>query len=124
MASNHLDDEQSQRKKFACFILAALLLFVAARFGWSLLRSPPQLTRAPEVFNTVDALFTAVTAHDANRLADCEQRLKSYHTSGKLNSAAWKRLSGVITTARAGRWEPAARTLYDFIQGQRGDRRA
>lgn len=124
MASKHPDEEQNQRNRFALFILAALLLFLAARFGWSLLLSPPQLTRAPEVFHTVDALYTAVTAHDPNRLAECEQRLKSYHTSGKLNSAAWKRLSGVITTARAGRWEPAARTLYDFIQGQRGDRPA
>jgi len=121
MASNRSDDELGQRNKFALVILGGLLLFVAGRFCWGLLQSPPQLTPAPEVFNTVDALFTAVTAQDAKRLADCEQRLKGYQASGKLTSAAWKRLASVIATARQGSWDSAARTLYDFIQGQRGE---
>jgi hypothetical protein len=82
-------------------------------------RPPPQIGPDEAVFHSVDALFTAVTARDAKRLADCERRLTGYRDAGKLPPAAADVLDGVIRTARAGRWESAAETLYAFIQGQR-----
>ena len=80
----------------------------------------PQMPTDEQVFNTVDALFTAVTAHDAARLSECEQRLKTYHADGRISDAVADRLSGVVQQAHDGDWEPAAQTLYDFILGQRG----
>lgn len=80
----------------------------------------PQMAIDEQVFNTVDALFTAVTAHDATRLSECDQRLKAYHTEGRISDAVADRLGGIVQQAHDGDWEPAARTLYDFILGQRG----
>ena len=47
-----------------------------------------------EVFTTVDALFTAVTAHDEKLLGDCEQRLHAYRDAGKLPGDAADYLDG------------------------------
>lgn len=87
---------------------------------WSSL-PPPQLPVDEQVFNTVDALFTALTARDTKRLAECEQRLKTYHEEKKTSDAVAARLDAIIALARDGQWEPAARTLYDFMLGQRGE---
>jgi hypothetical protein len=83
------------------------------------MRSPPQLPPDAEVFKTVDALFTAVTAQSDTHLTACEQRLAAYKERGLLPPAAAKRLERVIATARAGEWREAAERLYDFMQGQR-----
>jgi hypothetical protein len=99
-------------------ILGMLIVASVARI-WLAYRSPPQLPPDGEVYKSVDALFTAVTSRDEQRLAACEQRLKSYHSRALLPDPAWQRLSGVIATARAGHWDTAAHRLYDFIQGQR-----
>jgi hypothetical protein len=106
------------RTKLTLSILSLLLLALAARllFGY---RSQPQLAASPEVFQTVDALFTAVTAHDNQRLADCQQRLAKYKDRGSLPAAAAQRLDGIISLAQSGDWTTAARRLYDFMQAQR-----
>jgi len=49
----------------------------AAVLLWALW-PPPQIGSDPEVFSTVDALFTAITSKNEHRLADCEQRLGRY----------------------------------------------
>jgi hypothetical protein len=77
----------------------------------------------PEVFKTVDALFTAVTSRDEKRLAECEQRLFALIDAGKVPPAASAYLGQVIGTARAGRWESATQTLYDFMRAQRREGR-
>ncbi len=81
---------------------------------------PPQLGVDAQVFNTVDALFTAITSRDTNQLADCERRLKAYHEEGRISDAVAGSLDAIIQQTRKGQWEPAARRLYDFIRGQRG----
>jgi hypothetical protein len=108
----------SHRTKISWTIFALLACVIAGRawLGW---RSQPQLPANQEVFKTVDGLFTAVTAHDEKRLALCEQRLVAYQQRGALPPAAFKRLQGVIATARQGEWETAARRLYDFMHNQR-----
>jgi len=101
--------------------LVAILLTAAAVWQWSSRRPPPQLPPRDEVFKTVDALFTAVTAHDLERLSACEQRLKAYNERGELPAPAWQRLQTIIASSHAGQWDSAAHALYAFMQGQRRD---
>lgn len=113
------------RTKLTLSILCLLIVAFAARlyFGY---RSQPQLPPSPEVFQTVDALFTAVTAHDSQRLADCQQRLAKYKDRGSLPPAAAQRLDRIISLAQSGDWTTAAHRLYDFMQAQKrnGERAA
>lgn len=105
------------RSKIALTLLCLVLLALAARL-WYGYRSQPQLPANDEVFKTVDALFTAVTAHDTRRLADCQQRLAKYKDRGALPAAAAKRLDRIIGLAQSGDWTAAAHRLYDFMQAQ------
>jgi hypothetical protein len=100
------------------FVAGSAVVLAAALFGWG---RPPQMGADDEVFTSVDALFTAVTARDENRLGQCEQRLHALQDAGKLPATAAGHLDGIITTARAGRWRPAAERLYDFMAAQRRD---
>ena len=84
---------------------------------------PPQMGADEDVFRTVDALFTAVTAHDETRLGQCAQRLHAYREAGKLPADASDYLAGVIHKARAGGWESAAERLYGFMTAQRREGR-
>jgi hypothetical protein len=105
-------------KQVALAILALLIAVLSAR-AWFGIRSQPQLAASPDVYKTVDALFTAVTAHDEQRLAVCEKRLEGYRAAADLPEPAWKRLKGVIAIAHGGDWEKAAHRLYEFMQGQK-----
>jgi hypothetical protein len=80
---------------------------------------PPQMGPDEEVFKTVDALFTAVTARDEVLLLQCEGRLQNHKDAGKLPVAASDHLDAIIQSARAGSWETAAQRLYDFMRAQR-----
>ena len=93
-------------------VAAVVLLLVS-------LRRPPQMGADEEVFRSVDALFTAVTARDAQLLAQCEQRLHIFRDAGKIPNEAAEYLDDVIARARGGRWESAAQRLYDFMKVQR-----
>jgi hypothetical protein len=106
------------RTKLSLAILGLLFLALAARLYFGYL-SQPQLPASDEVFKTVDALFTAVTAHDNQRLADCQQRLAKYKDHGSLPPAAARRLDRIISLAQSGDWTTAAHRLYDFMQGQK-----
>jgi hypothetical protein len=72
-----------------------------------------------EVFSTVDALFTAITARNEKLLGQCEQRLQALKAAGKLPDEASNYLDAVIRKSRDGRWQSAAETLYDFMAAQR-----
>ena len=85
------------------------------------LRTPPQMGPDDEVFNTVDALFTAVTARDEKHLAACKARLVTYREAGKLPKPSAEYLDDVIAKAHNGGWETAAKWLYDFMLAQRRD---
>jgi len=93
---------------------AAGLLIVLVGCG-----RPPQLGADDDVFKTVDALFTAVTARDEKLLDDCGQRLRSFQEAGRLPADASEYLDAIIEQARDGRWEPAAEKLYHFMKAQR-----
>jgi hypothetical protein len=95
--------------------VTAVVLFAQMR------KFQPQLEADEEVFNTVDALFTALTSRDLSRLDDCDRRLQGFREEERLAPAASKVLDVVIQQAQAGDWEPAARRLYDFMLAQRGE---
>ena len=65
--------------------VALAVLLVAWFVWWS---RPPRMGADKDALKTVDALFTAVTARDEKRLAECEQRLHAYRDNGKLPKAA------------------------------------
>ena len=93
-----------------------MLLLWFAYFVWT---KPPQMGADEEVFRTVDALYTAVTARNEKLLAQCEKKLQAHKDAGKLPGSASDYLDSVTATARAGRWQPAAERLYDFMKSQR-----
>jgi hypothetical protein len=105
-------------------LVAACLALLALALGAGFLgcRRTPQLGADEEVFRTVDALFTAVTARDEKLLEECERRLHGYRDAGRLPRGAARELDRVIARARAGRWQSAAERLYDFMRAQRRGR--
>src|SRR5437763_15337949 len=105
----------SPRTKLTLAILGLIIFGMSARLYFAY-RAQPQLPASDDVFQTVDALFTAVTAHDSQRLADCQQRLASYKDRGSLPAAAAHRLDRIITLAQSGDCTTAAHRLYDFMQ--------
>lgn len=92
----------------------AAVVFLVQRF-----KAPPQIGTDEEVFTTVDALFTALTSRNDTRLKDCETRLRAFRDENRLPPKAANHLDSVIQEARSGKWEPAARRLYDFMYRQR-----
>jgi hypothetical protein len=107
----------TRRTALAAVLVVLAVLVIVFWFVWW--RRPPQMGADEEVFKTVDALFTAVTSRDENRLADCEQRLVTLEAAGKLPPEARVYLDKVIRKARGGNWESAAQTLYVFMRAQR-----
>lgn len=83
------------------------------------LRTPPQMGPDEEVFNTVDALYTAVRNQDDGQLTACEAKLNGYRDAGKLPTSAAESLAGIIAQSRGGNWESAAKRLYDFMAAQK-----
>jgi hypothetical protein len=91
--------------------------------GWMIWNNlpPAQLDLGDEqVFNTVDALFTALTSRDEKRLSDCERRIRAFNDDGKISESVDASLTAIIQQAEDGQWEPASKKLYDFMLGQRG----
>lgn len=106
-------------RRGAWAVLGLLAPGLIALAVWSLLRVPPQMGADPEVFETVDALYTAVRNRDEPRMLACEKRFAEYRASGALPASAADSLARIIRTARDGSWERAAERLYDFMLAQR-----
>lgn len=108
-------EKKSVRASVAAAAVCALVI-TAAYWSWT---STPQLAPSDEVYASVDALFTAVTARRAELVAQCETELASLQREGKIPQPAWQRLSRAIALAKSENWEPAAKDLYRFIERQR-----
>jgi hypothetical protein len=108
----------TSRARAALAVLSVLAAGLAAWF-WLGRSAPPQLPASEEVFKSVDALFTAITASDDRQLAACQARLTALKDSHELPPAAAARLEQIIAQAKTGKWEDAARALYDFMEGQK-----
>ena len=118
MATTEQAREGVDRKRLALIGLGFLVVvgIVAIVLG---MRHAPQMGSDEQVFRTVDALYTAVCSRDANRLAECEQRLHGYRDAGKLSADAADFLDGIVAQSRAGEWSAAAERLYHFMLAQR-----
>ena len=110
--------DRINRNRIATFLIATVA-FAAGALIVQYLRSFPQLEANEEVLKTVDALFTALTSKNSQRLNDCDQKLKKFRDDGSVSSSAAKKLDAIIQRARAGEWEASSKTLYEFILGQR-----
>ena len=106
-------------RRYLWAVLVVLGLAGAVAAFW--FRTPPQMGTSHEVFETVDALYTAVRMKDVAKVSDCERRLHAARDKGELPASAASHLDGVIGRARAGEWQPAAERLYDFMLAQRRD---
>jgi hypothetical protein len=106
----------TRRAVIAAGVVGLCILLLWLLVWWN---TPPQMGADEEVFGTVDALFTAVTAHDEKLLGQSEQRLHAYRDAGKLPADASNYLDGIIKMAREGRWDAAAESLYSFMKAQR-----
>jgi hypothetical protein len=98
---------------------SAALLIAVGIFALYLRGGEPQLAAYEEVFQTVDALFTAVTSKDSKRLDDCENRLEKFREDERLSETAATVLDRIIDQAHTGDWETAAQRLYDFMLAQK-----
>ena len=96
-----------------------LLAMTAAALFFFWPRSQPQVGGDEDAFRSLDALFTAVTSRNHDRLTKTETRLRSLRDQGKLPAPAAERIDEIIAIARTGDWQPAAESLYEFIKGQR-----
>lgn len=86
---------------------------------WIYLSRHPQMGPDPEVFKTVDALYTALRNHDAMQLGACERKLKSQKEAGKLPVHAFASLEKIVKRGHSGDWGGAAEMLYPFMMAQR-----
>ena len=99
--------------------LIATVAFLGIAIAIWFFTRPPQMGASEEVFNTVDALYTAVRSRDEKQLNDCADRLKGLKTKGELPDSAAKSLEGIIAECRSGGWDSSARNLYEFMLAQR-----
>ena len=102
--------------KYAIIGFVALVAIGVVYHYWS---RPPQMGTSEEVFNTVDALYTAVRNRDEKRIGECEARLKGYREAGKLPESAANALDAIVRKARSGAWDTAIARLYEFMLAQR-----
>jgi hypothetical protein len=107
------------RERLALYVLGGLALGAVGLVLYGLLSRPAQMGTSEEVFNTVDALYTAVRNRDEKRVCECEQRLCAYCDAGKLPRNAADELASIIRKAKSGSWESAAERLYEFMLAQR-----
>lgn len=122
MATETLPEpERAGKAKYAAVGLIGVAVAVVAVGLVFYFSRPPQMGASEDVFNTVDALYTAVRSRDERQLAQCEQRLTGYRETGALPADAAERLDGIIRKARGGSWESAAERLYEFMLAQRRD---
>ena len=95
-------------------IVAALAAALVAGCG-----RPAQMGADPEVFTTVDALYTAVSLREPSQVDRCAAALAGLREAGRLPDSAHGDLDRVISASRDGRWERAQSDLRRFMLGQR-----
>src|SRR5207249_5507185 len=82
---------------------AILAAFAAVLLFGSGCGKPAQIGPDEEVHKATDALFTALTARDADLLDRCEKRLDELATAGKLPDEPRRALKKIVARARDGK---------------------
>jgi hypothetical protein len=116
-----IECEPRTRSRIAWRVLASIAVLLLTVFAITRFDRPPQMGGDEDVFRTVDALFTAIGMRDEAKLADCERRVHQYQEAGKLPESSATYLAKIIARARAGNWENASKSLYEFMRAQRRD---
>jgi len=80
---------------------------------------PPQMAGNEECMTAADALWTAVNKKRTDLVDTSAAEIDRLSKAGTMPEAAYKELSEIITTARAGEWADARASLKSFIRGQR-----
>ena len=113
------ENDGTSRERYAKYALIGIVAMVVIGVVIHYWNRPPQMGTSEEVFNTVDALYTAVRNQDDKRMSECETRLKGYREAGKLPENAANALDAIVRKARSGAWETAVSRLYEFMLAQR-----
>ena len=113
------ENEGTSRENYAKYAIIGFVALVAIGVVYHYWSRPPQMGTSEEVFNTVDALYTAVRNRDEKRIGECEVRLKGYREAGKLPESAANALDAIVRKARSGAWDTAIARLYEFMLAQR-----
>ena len=77
-----------------------------------------QMGADPATFKAVDALYTAVSLREPDRVDRCVTTLVSLRDAGKLESGPLEALEGIAAEAKSGSWESAQSRLGRFMRGQ------
>lgn len=95
------------------------LLILSVPLAMTVGCGPPQIGGDREVFQAVDALYTAVSLRDPALLERCGGRLKELGASGKLPAPASASLESIVAEAESSGWESSQARLARFMEGQR-----
>lgn len=79
----------------------------------------PQIAHDPAVFKELDALYTAITAHNPELLRASVSRLEELHQAGQLHQSGYSRLTTITRQAAQAEWDPAAQALFELMRTQR-----
>ena len=96
-----ISDPTTRRIPTGWIVAGAVLVVALAVLIWWGNRPPPQMGSDPAVFDTVDALFTAVTSRDVRRLGECEERLRGFREAGTLPAKSRKAETPPVFSLRA-----------------------
>ncbi|WP_240911528.1 hypothetical protein [Paludisphaera soli] len=83
---------------------------------------PTQMGPDPEAFKGVDALYTAISLREPDRVDACLAMLRSLQQDGRLEEAAFDELVAMSGEAKGGDWESVQTRLARFMRGQRRGR--
>jgi hypothetical protein len=119
VATTNAETENEGRQRLARNVLIGLVVLAAAVLVYQWWNRPPQMGTSEEVFNTVDALYTAVRNQNEKQVGACQARLKHYRELGQLPPDAADRLDRIVKKTRDGSWDSAVRELYEFMMAQR-----
>lgn len=109
------------RRWFACGALVCAV--VAVVWLTIALRPVPQLGSEEETLKAVDALFTAVNAHDSKLVEQCATQLTNLRQANKIGPEPYAHLESIIAQSREARWRQSSHQLYDFMMAQRQPKR-
>jgi hypothetical protein len=95
----------------------AIVLFVCSFLAAGCGKAPA-IGPDKEAFQTIDALYSAVSMKDAGQLERNAATLDQLHEAGRLPDGAHAALASIVVEAKAGEWEPARQRLRDFMLDQ------
>lgn len=77
-----------------------------------------QMGADPAVFKAVDALYTAVSLREPDKVDHCVTNLATLRDSGTLDRGPFDALDRIASEAKSGSWESAQTRLARFMRGQ------